>query len=424
MGAEPMNHAHTPPDTNPHAFFDPAATERVAALEAHVAALQHENTALRNALEQGHGVPQDILDAALREANRSGIADRLSLEILATELLATRAALEHATDSTFLVNDEARLIYVNRAAGLLLECARDELQGKPLFEIEPGVTPEQWQEKRKTLAQIRHLSEHSAFRTKSGRLVPVQVTREFIEIGGRAFDCCFARKAEDRKRSDTERAMVVDCFRAVCDAAPVGIHMFRLDDDGHLVFSDANPAADAILGVNHNELVGRTIEDAFPQLASTSIAGQYRRVVDSGAPWRAHQAAYDGQGHHCAFEVYAFRTAPRCMAAIFFDIRERQQLDARTRESEKLDAIGLLAGGIAHSFRNQLTGVLGFAELIRNQAVDPAVKTLAEQLMDAGSQASRLTDQLLAFAGKGRYRSEDVDLHHALDCAIDLFAHR
>ncbi|HET9551477.1 MAG TPA: ATP-binding protein [Anaeromyxobacteraceae bacterium] len=94
------------------------------------------------------------------------------------------------------------------------------------------------------------------------------------------------------------------------------------------------------------------------------------------------------------------------------DITLQRQMEEQLRQAEKLAAIGQLAGGVAHDFNNQLTGILGNAELLVEALPDrPELKAAAEEIRAAAQRSARLTHQLLAFARKGKVLSVPVDLH-------------
>ena len=91
--------------------------------------------------------------------------------------------------------------------------------------------------------------------------------------------------------------------------------------------------------------------------------------------------------------------------------RERTTLEARLRRAEKLESLGVLAGGVAHDFNNLLVGILGNAALLREElAADSPLIPLAEQLQAAATQAADLTRQMLNFTGKGAMELQRVDL--------------
>jgi PAS domain S-box-containing protein len=93
------------------------------------------------------------------------------------------------------------------------------------------------------------------------------------------------------------------------------------------------------------------------------------------------------------------------------DITERRTLETDRLHAQKLESLGVLAGGVAHDFNNLLTGILGNATLVMEDlpATDPNRRVLGE-CVRAAERAAQLTRQLLAYAGKGRFVTEAVDL--------------
>src|SRR4051794_30296477 len=89
---------------------------------------------------------------------------------------------------------------------------------------------------------------------------------------------------------------------------------------------------------------------------------------------------------------------------------ERRHLEEQLRHAQKLESLGLLAGGVAHDFNNLLTGILGNASLVL-EVVNPDddVKGMLQDIIRASERAADLTRQLLAYAGKGKFVIEPVD---------------
>ena len=103
------------------------------------------------------------------------------------------------------------------------------------------------------------------------------------------------------------------------------------------------------------------------------------------------------------------------------DITESKIAREQLKHVQKLEAIGQLAGGIAHDFNNMLGGIVGFAELIIMQS--PAKKIIREyskNIIDTSEKAGELTQQLLAFARKGKSSSTPIDVHSSIKRAIDI----
>jgi PAS domain S-box-containing protein len=135
----------------------------------------------------------------------------------------------------------------------------------------------------------------------------------------------------NRKSPQWNSAILLD---EILHSSPLGIHHYELNHD-RLVFTGANPAAEAILGISHTELVGKTIEEAFPPLGSTEIPMRYKEVANSGKTWETEQVLYEDDRISGAFHVYAFQPSPGHVSAMFRDITEKKKAEASILESEE-----------------------------------------------------------------------------------------
>lgn len=93
------------------------------------------------------------------------------------------------------------------------------------------------------------------------------------------------------------------------------------------------------------------------------------------------------------------------------DVEERRRFEEQIRQTQKLEHLGLLAGGVAHDFNNLLVGILGNASLaLETISSNNPAANLLQDVIAAGETAAHLTRQLLAYAGKGRFIIEPLDL--------------
>lgn len=108
--------------------------------------------------------------------------------------------------------------------------------------------------------------------------------------------------------------------------------------------------------------------------------------------------------------------------AITEDISESKKHEAALLQSQKLESIGTLAGGVAHDFNNILNAILGHSSLaLRKVAVDSPARSHIEHTIKASERAADLTNQLLAYSGKGKLYIQDIDLNLLVSQNVDLF---
>lgn len=122
-------------------------------------------------------------------------------------------------------------------------------------------------------------------------------------------------------------------FRSIVESVPLGMHFYQLTEDGQLVFKGANPAAEKILGISHEMLLGKTIEEAFPDLAGTDIPEQYRNVACDSITWYTELVNFSEGGVSRAFAIWAFPTLPGSMVAAFLDITRNKEAEHSLQES-------------------------------------------------------------------------------------------
>ena len=101
--------------------------------------------------------------------------------------------------------------------------------------------------------------------------------------------------------------------------------------------------------------------------------------------------------------------------------QERRELESRVLHSQKLESLGVLAGGVAHDFNNLLTGVLGSASLaLELLPENEPVRQLINHIERAGNRAADLIRQMLAYSGKGRFEIVAVDLPELVQDMTEL----
>ena len=206
-----------------------------------------------------------------------------------------------------------------------------ELVGRQFMEL---VHPEDCAS---TLAAITQLAEQTEVLRFVNRYQCKDGSYRWIEWNSRPAGhqiYAVARDITERKQVEADLKVSEHRTRSIVESLPLGMHLYRLEGDGRLVFIGANPAADRILGMDHRQYVGKTIEEAFPPLATTEVPARYRAAA-AGQAWRTEQIVYHDGVIRSAFNVDAFQFSPNHMVAAFEDITERKRTEAALLASER-----------------------------------------------------------------------------------------
>jgi two-component system CheB/CheR fusion protein len=177
---------------------------------------------------------------------------------------------------------------------------------------------------------------------------------------------------------------------------------------------DLNPFSERLLGYPKNELVGRKLWEIGPTANVQTLRASLQRVRDQGALRVDDWVIQTKDGRELHTEVIANTYSEGERRAIQLNIRdvsERKKFEQELQQTQRLEGLGLLAGGIAHDFNNLLTGILGNASLAYTElAPDQGARLRLREIIQASESAAFLTRQMLAYAGRGRFVIETLNL--------------
>ena len=160
----------------------------------------------------------------------------------------------------------------------------------------------------------------------------------------------------------TEQVEYQQRYQNIIDSAPIGILTYELDADDRLVLTGSNEAANAILGVNFSVSTGKTIEEVFPELASTSLPDEYRRICKNGGTYHGDNFEYHDAHVGGLYEFDAFRTSPGNVAVAFTNVTERKQAEDALRQGEQRRELALQGGDLGTWDWNFVTGKVVYDE--------------------------------------------------------------
>lgn len=338
----------------------------------------------------------------------------------------TRFTVERLVDAVYWLDSDGRIVDVNDTACRTLGYSREELLRLSVFDIDPEFSRDDWREGWPVLREQRTVVYEGRLRTRDGRLIPVEVTANFIEFNGRELNCGLARDISGRQQAEAALREVQGRLQRVVSAANVGLWEWDLATNqvyfspewkrqigyaDHEISNDINEWQSRLHPDDRDrtvEMVHRFATNPWPDYNS-----EFRlRHKDGSYRWILVQASLllDEQGR------------PSRMLGSHLDITSLKQLEAEKEalatqlaQAQKMEAIGRLAGGIAHDFNNLLVPIIGYAEL-GQMALAPGhpAGDNFERIKEAGERAAGLTRQILAFSRQQVLEMKSLDLNRVV----------
>ncbi|HEX2485675.1 MAG TPA: PAS domain S-box protein [Myxococcota bacterium] len=362
--------------------------------EAEIALLRTAANAIGAALERAHQ------DQALRESEAR-----------------FRRIAEQAFDLISECDARGRFLYASPSHEAVLGVAAESLVGQYALE---RVHPDDREETRRTFAaahpdgtarmlfRMRHEDGSWRWIEAIGRFQAGRSSGPQAVIIG--------RDVTERRRLDEERARLEQAMDQARDVIVIW------DRAGRVVY--VNAAWERDVGMTRSVACGRSIHEFTWRSATAEHTEEIGRALREESAWKGR---IRGRRNELVdTSITAVRDAGGCIRyfiSVSRDVTREAELEVQLRQQQKLEAIGTLATGVAHDFNNLLTGVLGYAELLEKDEVEP--ETLREAIGVIGQAARRgteLTSQLLRFSPRAPRASGLVDLHDVVAEVVALTA--
>ena len=314
-----------------------------------------------------------------------------------------RGITEGTTDAVFVKDLQGRYLMINSAGAAFAGKSVEEILGKTDADLFPDSAEVIMERDRHVLLQgVTQTFEESG--TSNG------VSRVYLSTKGPYRDAHgeiigllgVARDITERKRAEEEMRQSQQKLRIHFEHTPLAVVEWDLD----FRVAAWNPSAERIFGYARQEALG--------QHARFIVPPQYREHVDQ--VWQAllkqaggtrstnDNVTKDGRSISCEwYNTPLIDDSGRVLgvASLVQDVTERVALEERLRQSQKMEAVGRLAGGVAHDFNNLLTVILGYSQILADGL--PQGSRMAEntaQIKSAADRAAGITRQLLAFSRK------------------------
>jgi len=304
--------------------------------------------------------------------------------------------LETINTIVLVANDKGEILYASPSVHRILGYNPDELLGMKYWGL-PSPSPElRKQHQRNVMARARGEEPASELPYPVKMLTRSGEERWILWRDARADGNLLVGAGQDiteLKSVQDELKSTNDEIHAVFERANDG--MLLVDED--LRYVDANPAACEMFGLLRQEILGRQVGS----IMGTKIGLERLRAQMISAGEASEEMEYtrpDGSRVTLEARITA-NIRPGFHLVIVRDISTRRILDQQIAESQRMEAIGRLAGGVAHEFNNMLTAISGYSELIlKNATAERHVRKYAQSIIDAVNRTANTTQQLLAFS--------------------------
>jgi PAS domain S-box-containing protein len=248
----------------------------------------------------------------------------------------TQFAVNHTADGAFWMTEDGRFCYVNEAACRALGYTCEELMRMTVFDIDPSFTEKMWSDSWRQLKAKKSIILETVHRARDGRVYPVEIRANYVEFGGRQYDCAFVRDITERKRAEEALRESEERFRTAFEAGPVAMALTAMDT----TLLKVNASFCRMLGFSESELVGRSYtEITHPEDIAANLVGTRRLASGEISSFRVEKRYIrkDGVVVWADMNTAAVPDAqgrPLYCVTHIQDITERKQAEEALRRSE------------------------------------------------------------------------------------------
>ncbi|MBF0559844.1 MAG: PAS domain S-box protein [Nitrospirae bacterium] len=333
-----------------------------------------------------------------------------------------RTIIRTALDG-FLVTDAAgNILDVNDSICNILHRDREELVRMNIQDIEAVDSPEKIQHKIALLLEKHSIIFDIRHRRKDGSLVDLEISANFSpEKGGRFMS--FFRDITESKRAQQAMEQADTEWSAAMDASEDIIYL--LDTKRRVM--RANRAFFAMTNSTPETAIGRHIVELVHPRGERVPCAVCRAQEDLKDIVLTMESDHPDNpaGRPIEITVRVVRDKQEQPMSIFMIIHdlthdrkileEKSLLETQLFQSQKLEAIGQLAGGVAHDFNNMLTAIIGYGSLLNTKlGKDSELKPFVDQILSSAEKSADLTRQLLAFSRKQEISPKETDLNQLI----------
>lgn len=375
----------------------------------------------------------------------------------------TQFSLDHAAEPAYWIREDARLFYVNETACRELGYTHEQLLTMAIHDIDPNLPPEAWVAHWNEVKTKGSLTFQSTHRNQAGHEYPVEITASYVEFGGEAYRCTFARDITERRRAEQAQAVLLKVAEAANQHNTLE-DLLKIVQQQLGTLIDTKNFYVALWNADEHQYTfpysrDEHDDDCSPQRLEGSLTDYVRRnsaplLVDDrkhrelvsrneahmighpsaiwmGVPLRTASGTIGvmvAQNYHNP-EAYGqadldwMMSIAEPIARVIERTKaeeERRQLSEELERAERMKSLGILAGGVAHDLNNMLGPLVGYPELMLLKIPeDSPIRKQVLRIGLAARQAADVVQDLLTLARRGRYEMVPTDLNAVIEGYLD-----
>lgn len=341
-----------------------------------------------------------------------------------------RTLFENSNDAVFLHGMRPdgmpdKFIEVNRVACTRLGYSHDELLGLTAVDLRAGGMEAATAAALQRMADTGHVVFEMELNTKDGRRIPVEISSSLFEYGGRQHVFSIARDIAERKAAEAALRESKNLLESIVENVPQIIFLKDAPELRLLLF---NKAGEELLGCQRETMLNKNDLELFPPEQAAHFISQDREAMARGGvldiPEEPIDTAKKGRRllHTRKVCIKGADGAAKYLLGISEDITDKKRAGLEKRalqdqllQSQKMEAVGRLAGGVAHDFNNILTAIQYYGGvLVKSYAPGDPRLADAQEILAASSRAAALTRQLLTFSRRQVIMPKILDLNKTI----------
>ena len=306
---------------------------------------------------------------------------------------------------------EGRVFFWNLACEQLYGHSGSEAQGKTIASLVADPTHQD----DLRLQSRQHIDEalpiaagEARLRHKNGSPVQVFVSYFTVNVSeDRQEHFSLHIDLTELKRAQEERDLHETIYRSLFEHTSSGVAVLAALEEGRdFLIEDFNPAAERIESRRRGDILGRPLSTCFPNVVSTGFLATVRQVWLTGEPVYLPPMLEGEQGAKRWRQGHVYRIPTGEVVIVYDDITtlkeaefEHAAMEAQLHRARKMEAIGLMAGGVAHDLNNILSGIVSYPDLMLMQLPpDSPLRKPVHAILDSGQRAAAVVADLLTVA--------------------------